>query len=227
MKGECEVDTSSLTPPSKIKRSYNNGIAEYKLKKNGIDDGVVPKLSYKFKDKNIKLTPDRLSATGYKGWSSVFCTHCACTGKWYYEVKINQDYKNLKFVGHDNSFKHQIKGHVRYSSTCIISYIIVLEWVMHVDIRDMIHLLELIVTDSQFPTLMERLVIIQRNTPMPPHSMEYYVTLRIYHHPEQIPILLHNFQSTANYMINWILTYMMDIITQQFHFIWELLSQLI
>lgn len=92
----------------------------------------------------------------------------------YYEVKINQDYKNLKFVGHDNSFKHQIKGHVRYSSTCITSCIIVLEWVMHVDIRDMIHLLELIVTDSQFPTLMERLVTIQRNTHMPPHSVILY-----------------------------------------------------
>ncbi|XP_955110.1 uncharacterized protein TA04475 [Theileria annulata] len=118
MKVECETDTSNLTPPSKIKKSYNNGIAEQKLKKNGIDDDVVPKLSYKFKDKNIKLTLDRLSATGYKGWSSVFCTHCACSGKWYYEVKINQDYKNLKFVGHDNSFKHHIKGHVRVGYAC-------------------------------------------------------------------------------------------------------------
>lgn len=58
---------------------------------SGVDDELVPKLSYKFKDKNIKLSIDRLSATGYKvprsrdsaqGWSSVFSTHCSSSGKW-------------------------------------------------------------------------------------------------------------------------------------------------
>ncbi|UKJ88883.2 hypothetical protein MACJ_002129 [Theileria orientalis] len=118
MKVENEPPNGILSPSSKFKRPNPSTQQDSKLKKNGVDEEYTPRFSYKFKDKNVKLTSDRMTATGHKGWTSVFSTHCASSGKWYYEVKINCDYKNLKFVGHDASIKQTIKGHVRVGYSC-------------------------------------------------------------------------------------------------------------
>nr|PVC52803.1 hypothetical protein MACL_00000543 [Theileria orientalis] len=117
MKAEDEAPIGSLSSPSKFKKAIPNTQQDSKLKKNGVDDEHTPRFSYKFKDKNIKLSSDRLTATGHKV-TVLLTTHCASSGKWYYEVKMNSDYKNLKFVGHDASIKQTIKGHARVGYAC-------------------------------------------------------------------------------------------------------------
>ncbi|EKX72809.1 conserved hypothetical protein [Theileria equi strain WA] len=104
------------SPVSRLKRTYI--LAPVDNKNKSSDDDVVPKLSVKYKDRNIKLSSDRLTATGYKGWTSVFSTHCSSAGKWYYEVNINADSKNLRFVGYEYPMKPNIKGHVRIGYAC-------------------------------------------------------------------------------------------------------------
>ncbi|KAK2196210.1 bifunctional Histone methyltransferase complex subunit ASH2/Concanavalin A-like lectin-glucanase domain superfamily/B30.2-SPRY domain superfamily/SPRY domain/B30.2-SPRY domain [Babesia duncani] len=111
---------------SKFKKAYSpSGEIDKRIPKRPTpkallkDDNIEPKLSFKFRDQNIKLTNDRLTALGFKGWASIFSTHCASSGNWYFEVEIDSnDPSHLKFVGNPVNVLAGKTGHVRIGYAC-------------------------------------------------------------------------------------------------------------
>ncbi|GIX64901.1 SPRY domain-containing protein, putative [Babesia caballi] len=53
-----------------------------------------------------------------QGWASIFGSHCARTGKWYYEVTVKDDYKNIDFIGRNPGVPESTRGHVRVGYAC-------------------------------------------------------------------------------------------------------------
>ena len=59
-----------------------------KLNEKLLDNLAIACLSVCFRDKRVKLTDDRFSATGHRGYTTVLGTHAATRGKWYFEVTV-------------------------------------------------------------------------------------------------------------------------------------------
>ncbi|OEH75979.1 ash2-like related protein [Cyclospora cayetanensis] len=52
------------------------------------DDLPFVVLSERYRDRRIKLSADRLTCEGYKGWASVFATHACNSGRFYFEAEV-------------------------------------------------------------------------------------------------------------------------------------------
>lgn len=83
-----------------------------------IDDAEEPRLSERYKDRNVQLLDGGLTAIGHKGWASVFGSHCSRRGKWYYEVIVMEGAKDLRFIGRNPGKGIKIRGHVRVGYAC-------------------------------------------------------------------------------------------------------------
>ncbi|CDI85724.1 hypothetical protein, conserved [Eimeria praecox] len=65
------------------------------------DDFPSVVLSERYRDRQIKLSPDRLICQGHKGWTSVFATHACSSGCFYFEVEVlSPDTSSLHFSGY-------------------------------------------------------------------------------------------------------------------------------
>ncbi|KAF8822097.1 SPRY domain-containing protein [Cardiosporidium cionae] len=82
------------------------------------DDFLSPVLSVRYCDPMLHLSLGRLQCIGYKGWGSIFATHCAEKGKWYYEVKIIEGVDAMKSgsISGDGLIKED--WHVRVGWAC-------------------------------------------------------------------------------------------------------------
>lgn len=73
--------------------------------------------SNRYKDSSIRLSDDKLTCYGDKGWSSAFVNNGADNGKWYYEIKIEPSVKNLEFLGYKGK-RVEVEPYVRIGYAC-------------------------------------------------------------------------------------------------------------
>ncbi|CDR97964.1 hypothetical protein BBBOND_0404510 [Babesia bigemina] len=120
-------DSSGNASKAKFKRASCQENETFYLyqqsqKKLVFDRNEEPLLSLRYKDRNIRVLDDRLTAVGYKGWASVFSSHCARKGKWYYEVRILDGCDTINFIGSDGEITIPVQGHVRQVRHTLVGF---------------------------------------------------------------------------------------------------------
>ncbi|CEM27793.1 unnamed protein product [Vitrella brassicaformis CCMP3155] len=79
------------------------------------DDFRALVLSVQYRDKKISLSPDRLTATGEKGYRTVMASHGSDHGSWYFEATVEPPPRAHPFPKH----KHECGGpHARIGWAC-------------------------------------------------------------------------------------------------------------
>ncbi|KAK1442340.1 set1/ash2 histone methyltransferase complex subunit ash2 like protein [Babesia gibsoni] len=104
-----------VTVPNDESLYLSNAVKPFDFKD---DEKGEPKLSSRYKDRNIELLEEGLVAVGHKGWSTVFASPCSRSGKWYYEVVLVESRKELNFIGNNARDGTSVKGHVRVGYAC-------------------------------------------------------------------------------------------------------------
>ncbi|KAF7457482.1 putative SPRY domain [Cryptosporidium felis] len=82
------------------------------------DDFEFPVFSVRYRDRSVELSEDRLTASGYKGWSTVLLTHGASSGVWYFEVTILEPEIISSFAGHSKYLDLRQKPGIRVGWSC-------------------------------------------------------------------------------------------------------------
>ncbi|KAL5370312.1 hypothetical protein CPHLJ_1g740 [Cryptosporidium parvum] len=104
-------ESASTSNPRKKSRK-NTG------KDNKVDNFDSPVFSVRYKDPSIELSDDRLTAVGYKGWSTVLLTHGASSGVWYFEITVLEPRVISKFLGHSKFLNLKQDPSIRVGWSC-------------------------------------------------------------------------------------------------------------
>ncbi|OII74518.1 uncharacterized protein cubi_00071 [Cryptosporidium ubiquitum] len=121
---QIKTETSSHKEvPSYPNESQNTSNPRKKSKKNTgkdlkVDNFEPPVFSVRYKDPSIELSEDRLTAIGYKGWSTVLLTHGASSGTWYFEIKVLEPRVISKFLGHSKFLNLKQDPSIRVGWSC-------------------------------------------------------------------------------------------------------------
>ncbi|KAH8584731.1 SPRY domain-containing [Cryptosporidium sp. chipmunk genotype I] len=112
-KKEASQQNESLSTSNPRKKSRKST-----GKDNKADNFDSPVFSVRYKDPSIELSEDRLTAVGYKGWSTVLLTHGASSGTWYFEIKVLEPKVISKFLGHSKFLNLKQDPSIRVGWSC-------------------------------------------------------------------------------------------------------------
>ncbi|KAJ1604432.1 hypothetical protein OJ253_3679 [Cryptosporidium canis] len=110
---EVSVPSESLCPSGTRKKGRKNAGKDSKS-----DSFEFPVFSVRYRDPSIELSEDRLTAVGFKGWSTVMLTHGASSGSWYFEVTVLEPKVVSKFLGHSSFLDLRQDPSIRVGWSC-------------------------------------------------------------------------------------------------------------
>ncbi|KAJ1605812.1 hypothetical protein OIY81_3372 [Cryptosporidium canis] len=111
-RSQMEVSVPSESPcPSGTRKKGRKSAG----KDSKSDSFESPVFSVRYRDPSIELSEDRLTAVGFKGWSTVLLTHGASSGSWYFEVTVLEPRVVSKFLGHSSFLDLRQDPSIRYN----------------------------------------------------------------------------------------------------------------